>query len=310
MTDAALLNAALRTHFELFLQRSFLTLNPNRTFFGNWHLEAIAYELERIRLGQNTRLIINLPPRSLKSLVASIAFPAFVLGHDPSKRIFSISYGTALADSHSSAFRSLVEAGWYKRAFPGMHIERSLEDQVITTARGYRRSTTVMGALTGLGGDIFILDDPQKAVDALSETKRNSLNEWFSNTLLSRLDNKRTGAIVLVTQRVHMNDLCGFLTDSSDDWTVLSLSAIADDEERIRIGDDDFYHRAAGEVLHAAREPLEALEQLKRDMGAYDFVAQYQQHPVPRGGALIKREWLRYYRPEQLPDDLYPARVI
>ena len=119
-----------------------------------------------------------------------------------------------------------------------MRIARSLVDQVITTAGGYRRSTTVMGALTGLGGDLFILDDPQKAVDAQSEARRNSINQWFSNTLISRLDNKKTGAIIIVMQRVHMNDLCGHVTEASDEWTALSLSAIAEADERIQIGDE------------------------------------------------------------------------
>ncbi len=95
-----------------------------------------------------------------------------------------------------------------------------------------------MGSLTGLGGDIFILDDPQKAVDAQSEARRDSVNQWFSNTLVSRLDDKKTGAIIIVMQRVHMNDLCGFLTEASDEWAVLSLPAIADAEERIQIGDE------------------------------------------------------------------------
>jgi predicted phage terminase large subunit-like protein len=308
--DRALLNAALRSDFVLFLKRCFLTLNPGRTFLPNWHLFAIAYQLERIRRGEINRLIINLPPRSLKSLMGTVAFTAFVLGHEPNKRIFTISYGDDLANKHSSDFRSIVESDWYGSIFPRMRIARSLEDQVITTARGFRKSTTVMGALTGLGGDLFILDDPQKAADAQSESRRNSLNNWFANTLVSRLDNKQTGAIIIVMQRVHMNDLCGFLTEASEDWTVLSLPAIAEVEERIPIGDEEVYYRLVGEVLHPAHEPLEALEKLRRTVGSDIFAAQYQQTPVPPGGAMIKRDWLRYYEPFELPERTYRMKIL
>ena len=306
--DQDVINAVLRSNFRLFVERCFLTLNPGRTFLPNWHHRAIDHELARIRNGENTRLIINLQPRSLKSLIVSVAYPAFVLGHDPSKRIYVISYGGDLADKHSSDFRSIVESNWYQRAFPRMRIRKCLEDEVATTDAGYRRSTTVMGALTGLGGDLFILDDPQKAVDAQSETRRNSLNQWFANTLISRLDDKKSGAIIVVMQRVHMNDLCGFLTEASDDWTVLSLPAIADVDERIPIGEDEFHLRHAGEALHPAHEPIETLLDLQRTMGPDTFAAQYQQCPVPEGGAMIKRETFSYY--EKLPERTYRMKVI
>lgn len=294
--DQTLVAAVLRTRFRHFVERCFLALNPGKTFLPNWHHRAIEHVLGQILRGETTRLIINLQPRSLKSLIVSVAYPAFVLGHDPTKRIYVISYGGDLADKHSSDFRAIVESDWYKRAFPKMHIRRSSEDEITTTERGFRRSTTVMGALTGLGGDLFILDDPQKAVDAQSETRRNGLNSWFANTLISRLDDKKTGAIIVVMQRVHMNDLCGFLTEQSDDWTILSLPAIAEVDERIAVGDDDFHYRKAGEVLHPAHEPIETLLALQRTMGPDVFSAQYQQSPVPEGGAMILREWLRYYQ--------------
>jgi predicted phage terminase large subunit-like protein len=308
--DQALLNAALRNNFRLFVERCFLTLNPGKKFLPNWHHQAIEQALEAVRLGETTRLIINLQPRSLKSLIVSVAYPAFVLGHDPTKRIYVISYGDDLADKHSRDFRAIVESDWYRRAFPKMRIRRSLDRETITTERGFRKSTTVMGALTGLGGDLFILDDPQKAVDAQSESRRNSLNQWFSNTLISRLDNKRTGAIIVVMQRVHMNDLCGFLTEASNEWTVLSLPAIADLEERIQIGDNEFHHRQAGEVLHPAHEPIEVLRNLQQTVGPDVFAAQYQQCPVPAGGNMIKREWIRYYDKNELPARTHRTKIL
>jgi predicted phage terminase large subunit-like protein len=152
----------------------------------------------------------------------------------------------------------------------------------------------VVHSLVG-GGDIIIIDDPLKPDDALSETRRNQANEWFKNTLQSRLDNKRTAAIVIVMQRLHVDDLTGFLLSQSDDWEVLSLPAIAECDETIPIWGNRLHHRKPGEVLSPEREPLESLNSTKLLIGGAAFSAQYQQSPVPPGGAMIKRDWIKRY---------------
>lgn len=305
--DRDVVDTLLRSDFLSFVRRCFQTLNPGASFLDSWHLAAIGYQLDRVRRGEINRLIINLPPRYLKSLMVSVALPAFLLGHEPWRRIFAISYGGELSDKHAGDFRSIVESAWFKRAFK-MRIRRSLEDEVVTTQRGFRKSTTVMGALTGLGGDLFIIDDPQKAVDAQSEARRNSLNHWVSHTLMSRLDNKETGAIIVVMQRVHMQDLSGYLIEASDGWTVLNLPAIAEADERIPIGESTYHFRKEGDVLHPARESLATLEIMRQTLGSEIFSAQYQQSPVPIGGAMIKRAWLRYYT--KLPERNWTTKVI
>ena len=306
--DQAFVDAVLRTDFGSFVHRCVRTLNPGTRFLANWHIDAIGYQLERVRRGEIRRLIINLPPRYLKSLMVSVAFPAFLLGHNPGRRIIGISYGDDLATKHASDFRSIVQSAWYQRAFPTMQITRSVDRETHTTARGFRKTTSVNAALTGFGGDCFIIDDPQKPVDAQSEAQRNALNQWFSNTLVSRLDNKETGAIILVMQRVHMNDLAGYLIENSGDWTVLSLAAIAEADEQVPIGKDSIHKRMAGEALHPAHESLASLEALRKEVGPDIFSAQYQQAPVPAGGAMIKRNWLRYY--DKLPERSYRTKVI
>jgi predicted phage terminase large subunit-like protein len=197
----------------------------------------------------------------------------------------------------------VVHSPWYQRGFPGMRILRSTEGELLTTKRGFRKSTSVSGTLTGLGGDLIIIDDPQKPADAQSDARRSSVNQWVTNILMSRLDNKQTSAVIVVMQRVHMDDLSGYLIGSSDDWTVLSLPAIAEEEASIPIGPNKFYHRQIGEALHPAHESIETLQKLRQTLGPDVFAAQNQQMPVPAGGAMIKRSWLRYY--DQVPTTEY-----
>jgi predicted phage terminase large subunit-like protein len=270
----------------------------------------LAFYLEQVRLGKIRRLIICMPPRSLKSIVASVAFPAYLLGHDPTKRIIAASYGADLAVKHAADFRAVMMSDWYLRAFPNTRISRTknTETEVATTRRGYRLSTSIDGALTGRGGSIIVIDDPLKPADALSDSKRERVNAWFYNTLLSRLDDKRNGAIVLVQQRLHQYDLVGTLLQGPEEWTVLKLAAIAEEEERVQIGDDEFHVRRVGDLLHAEREPKPVLDSLKAQLGSDTFWALYQQAPVPPGGSMIKRDWLRRY--DVLPPRNYATHVV
>lgn len=301
-------NSILRSDSYAFLHRCFLTLNPGTPFLRNWHIAAILYRLEQIRSGEINRLIINMPPRYLKSIICSVAFPAFLLGHDPSYRIICLSYGADLSTKHAADCRAIVQSSWYRGAFPKLKIARTADSDVFTTKRGYRRTTSVGGALTGLGGDLFIVDDSQKPIDAQSQPLRDGVNAWFSNTLMSRLDNKQSGAIVVVMQRLHLNDLSGYLVENSNGWTVLNLAAIAEEDEVIPVGDQEVHHRQAGEALHPERDSLAVWEKVRRENGSEVFAAQCQQSPVPPGGAMLKRQWLRYY--DTLPERTYRTKVI
>jgi predicted phage terminase large subunit-like protein len=299
MTDEKrVLKALLRNDFRVFIHKVFTTLTPGQKYVKSWHLESIAWQLERVRRGEIRRLIINMPPRSLKSITASVAFPCFVLGHDPTRRIICVSYSGDLAKKHSNDFRAVLESQWYRSIFPQTKIGlfKNSETEIELTRRGFRLATSVGGTLTGRGGDIIVIDDPLKPDDALSEVKRSGTNNWFTNTLLSRLDDKRTGAIVVVMQRVHIEDLTGFLLEHSGEWHVLSLPAIADCDKNILSWEGNYHFRRAGEVLSPEREPLHVLDVLKQQIGSDAFSAQYQQMPAPPGGAMIKRHWIMRYK--------------
>jgi predicted phage terminase large subunit-like protein len=296
--EAEYFDGELRRSLASFITRSFLAVVPGQQYVHNWHIDAMAWHLEQCYRGAIKRLVISLPPRSLKSICTSVAFPAWVLGQDPTKRILCASYTESLASSLSLNCRDLMQSDWYRRIFPGARIgkERNSRLEFVTTRRGFRYATSVGGTLTGRGGNILIIDDPLSADDAMSATKRTAVNEWFAQTLYSRLDNKREGVIILVMQRLHEDDLAGFLLKRvGSSWTHLNLPAIATDEQRIQIGDGEFYNRAPGELLHADRDSHAELDDTKSQMGSFKFSAQYQQDPLPQDGEIIKWEWFRFY---------------
>jgi predicted phage terminase large subunit-like protein len=255
--------------------------------------------------GEISRLIITVPPRSLKSICASVVFPAFALGHNPTRKFICVSYSQGLAEKHANDCRALMHSSLYRRVFrTRISPAKDTQPEFATTAGGSRLATSVGGTLTGRGGNFIVLDDPLKPQDACSELARNNLTQWYSNTLLSRLDNKAEDAIVVVMQRLHVDDFVAYLLDQKG-WTRLNLPAIAETEQHIQLGPRRYQVRRPGEVLHSEREPLSVLEQLKQNMGSMDFTAQYQQTPVPEGGSLIRRNWFPAYEdpPSRAPGD-------
>jgi predicted phage terminase large subunit-like protein len=308
ITPRAFIDAGSRQYLKLFVLRCFQTLHPGTDFKDNWHVDAIVYQLERIQRREINRLIINLPPRYAKSLIASIAFAAFILGHDPAAKIFGISYSDVLTRDLSLKFKAIIESDWYQGLFPELEFSRVLDGEVLTSKHGFRKSTSVFGSMTGMGGDYFIIDDPMKPTDALSDAKRDACNAWYGNVLFSRLDDKKAGVIIIVMQRLHMHDLCGFLTDGNDDWEILNLAAVAECEERIQIGTNRFFDRKLGEALHPNYESIETLAEIQRSLGSTIYAAQYQQTPVPEGGAIIKRHWLHYY--DGLPTKTWVSKIV
>jgi predicted phage terminase large subunit-like protein len=295
----------LRNDLCAFIHRSFLELNAQTEFKPNWHIEALAAKLEDVRAGRCKRLIVNIPPRHLKSHAVSIAFPAWVLGHHPAKQILSVTYAQEFSETLARNSRNLMQSAFYQGLFD-TRISRGREaiSDFETTNGGFRFATSIGGVLTGRGADIIVIDEPLKADDALSEARRRSVNEWYDNTLRSRLNSQEHGAIIIVMQRLHADDLVAHVR-RHETWDVLSFPAIAEQDEtyefptpygRKRVG------RKTGEILHPARLPTTALEDLRQGMTEYNFAAHYQQDPQPASGNIVKREWLKFYGPKDKPE--------
>jgi predicted phage terminase large subunit-like protein len=296
--SAAEYRTFVRNDFYTFMQRAFLELNPRSSFLDNWHIEHVASKLEACRRGEITRLIINVPPRSLKSHAAAVAFPAFIFGHNPSAQIICASYAQDLANKHSLDCRTLMNSERYRSLFPTRLAPHKQSAQELgTTQNGFRLATSVGGTLTGRGADFIIIDDPLKPDEALSESLRKSVNEWYDNTLYSRLNDKRTGCIIIIMQRLHEDDLVGHVLEQ-EHWEHVRLPAIAEEDEAHTIRSPYrtwVARRKTGEALHPEREPLPVLEQLRRTLGEYNFAGQYQQSPAPQGGGMVKLEWFKRY---------------
>jgi predicted phage terminase large subunit-like protein len=293
----------LQNDLVSFFDRAFYELNPQTRFFCGPHIEMIATKLEACRLGKIKRLIINLGPRGLKSHCASITFPAWYLGHNPTGQIICASYGQDLADKFARDCRTIMAADWYKAIFATRVANRQAVADFMTTEQGVRMSTSVGGVLTGRGADLIIIDDPLKPDEALSETRRMAVNEWYDNTLVSRLNDKTNGCIIIIMQRLHQDDLVGHVLEQ-EDWEVLSLPAIAEQDETHVIVNPfgtRLFKRKAGDALHPERESLAIYANIRQTIGEYNFLSQYQQNPSPAGGAMVKTGWLRFYEPGEQP---------
>jgi predicted phage terminase large subunit-like protein len=292
----------LSTSFKGFLQKSFSTVNPSKRLQNNWHIDLLCEYLEALEMGQIKRLIINIPPRYLKSVIVNVAWSSWLLAKNPAKRIISASYADSLSVKHSLDVKKIVNSHWFKQSFPEFKIDKSgsgenQKHKFITTQRGFRLATSVGGTLTGEGGDVLIIDDPHNPTHIFSATKRDFVKNWFEQSFSSRLDDKKKGIMLVIMQRLHEEDLCGYLLSQKDSqWHHLTLPALNFEPEKIIFPlSRAIYERQSQEPLHLEREGLEELERIKKDLGSFGFSAQYQQNPVLLQGSMLKAKWIKYY---------------
>jgi predicted phage terminase large subunit-like protein len=291
--------------FAQFAKEFFPVVNPTKKLIDNWHLNIICAALQEVQMGKIKRLMINVPPRSLKSYIVSVAWPAWLLGADPTCRIMAASYSCALANKHSADCRYLMNSEKYQKIFAECSIKNGddRKEKFITTKRGFRFATSVGGTVTGEGGDILIVDDPHNAVDISSSEKRDKVKSWFAQSFVSRLDNKKDGAIVVVMQRLHNDDLAGYLLETQPDlWHKLVIPSVADASVNYQYGNysHDF---KKGELLHADREGDMELKRAMLELGDQNYEAQYLQRPSINENGLITKDLFRYFtnNPEPNP---------
>lgn len=226
----------------------------DRSFDPAWHVRAMCHELDNVRRGENKRLIINIPPRCLKSVTVAVAYVAYLLGHNPSAKIIVASYGLDLARKHSEDCRRIMSARWYREMFPETVLAKkgNTSEEIRTTKGGSRKAVSIGSSVTGHGADYIIIDDLLKAGDAGSEAELVKAQEFIEGTLLSRFDNPAEGRVVMVAQRLHEMDPPGYLLERGT-YRHLNLPAIAEDHEVVPLGRGRVMRRKPGNLLCPSR---------------------------------------------------------
>lgn len=298
MTDPNAVRAELRQKaFEHarrylfdFTQMVFPEVEPAGSFIEARHSMLLAHTFGKVASGEIKRLLVAIPPRFGKSLIGSVTFPTWMLGHDPSLKIICASYGDELSRDFALQSRNVMQSQRYRELFPKTVLapDGTALQRLATTRGGYRRSTSVDGALTGKGADIVIVDDPLKAKDAVhSQAARDEAFNWITGTLMSRFDRPADGRLVVLSQRLHTDDLIARLRDEGG-WELLCVPAEALRPMSLDIGEAKPWTLGPGDLLFPERFDHAALAQLRSDLGEANYAAQILQDPQALGGAIFK----------------------
>ena len=284
----------LRIDRRAFTEQVFNTVSPGFEYKDNWHIHCILEYLEAVERSEIRRLVINMPPRCMKSITGCIAWPAWLLAQNPSEQVIAASYSHSLASDHSVDTRLVIDSDWYREAFPDTVLAKDQNEKTKfrTTQKGHRIATSVGGTLTGMGGNYLIMDDPVKPDEALSDTVREKTNQWISQTFLTRENDAKTSRAVLIMQRLHENDPSGMLLDKG--WDHLELPAYFEKKTIIEINKKKWIMEEES-YLQEDRLGEDELDNKLKELGMYGFVGQYMQRPSPEGGGEFKVSYLQYY---------------
>ena len=259
------------------------------------HIDLICNHLQAIREGKINRLLINIPPRCMKSLTVSVFFPAWCWLHNPLLKFLFASYSEALSIRDSVRCRRLIQSPKYQLLLRYKKLDWILTTDQNTKTRfdnskgGYRIATSVGGMLTGEGGDIIVVDDPHNVIDGESEVIRTSCLQWWDESMSTRLNNPATGCFVLIGQRIHQNDLFGHILERKNhNLTHLNLPMKYEGKNNCisSIGQD--WRTEPDELLWPERFSSSYVNELEQSLGAYATASQLQQRPSPRKGGMFE----------------------
>lgn len=296
--------------FYRYVQKAWNLVEPTQPFTPNWHIEELCRTLEDCYYEKVKRLIVNVPPGTAKSLIVNVFFPTWVWAKNARKRFLTASYSQSLTMRDNLRARQIIESPWFQDRWPvHMMEDQNAKGRYNTTEHGWRIATSVNGQGIGEHPDFIIIDDPTNAQQAESEVERSNANSWFDNTISTRLG--RNPCIIVIMQRLHMNDLSGHLL-ARGGWTHLrwpmryevctcETTPVCHPNEADRCAvhkadptwspDAKDHRTTQGELLFPALFPEEKVRGLELNLGAYGAAGQLQQRPSPEGGGQFKREW-------------------
>ena len=264
----------------------------------NWHIrylcDKLQNEAERIvsRQQRTKHLLINVPPRTLKSELVNVFFSAYLWILDDSIQFISSSYSSTLSVALSVQARRLILSDWFKELFPNVELARDEKQKTkySTPNNGLRYATSTGGSITGMGGDVIVIDAPQNPQHARSDKERENANTFFNETLRSRLNDPRVGMFIIIMQRLHENDLTGMLLGlEPNEWDHICLPA----ELSENVIPSDLMGFYVNGLLFPQRLSKRVLDGFKIGLGTYGYSGQYMQLPSPSDGGILKREWFK-----------------
>jgi hypothetical protein len=297
MREQILFDSFLRQRLAGFIAKAFQQLNPGQRLEPTWFLEEIAWKLEQCRRGDIRRLIVTLPPRHLKSHIGSVAFPAFVLGHDPARRVLCITSSKDGSARLARKCRAIMREPWYQRAFHEARLahEKRAAADFMTTKHGHRRSSFVGSLDMDRDAEVIVIDDPMTAEDAASPKSRREICAWFDTLLATEPAGDDNRTIILIATRHHQDDLAGHLLQKNEGWTELRMPAIESNFRVWSLYDDRGKLGEPGRPLWPERQSRGALEGIRERIGNSAFEAQYQQAPLPDISPIIRWEWIKFF---------------
>jgi predicted phage terminase large subunit-like protein len=300
-----------------FIRMAWHVLEPDRTekgsktrtstFKDNWHIDVICDHLEAVTSGEIQKIVINIPPRHMKSLLCAVFWPAWEWTTQPEKRFLFSSYSGNLSTRDSRKCRNLIKSPWYQERWG--HVFQLDADQDTkmafeNNARGHRIATSVGGVVTGQGGDRIVVDDAHNVLEAESDAARTAALTWWDEAMSTRANDPSTAAFVIIGQRVHARDLSGHVLAKEDEDYYHLMIPVEFEPERAFVtpwGVDP--REEDGELLWPGQYPEPVVKSLKNTMGSYASAGQLQQRPAPREGGMIKVDMLKV-------TDHLPGKII
>ena len=293
---------------QSFVRLCWHVLEPKTSYADNWHIETICDHLEAVGRGEIQNLLVNIPPRCMKSLLISVFFPVWQWLKNPGHRFLCASYAQTLSTRDAVKARRLIQSPFFQThwsKYVQMQGDQNTKNRYDTKHGGYRIATSVGGIGTGEGGDTIIVDDPHNTQGALSEVKRADCITWWDETMSTRLNDARTGSKIVVMQRLHENDLTGhILKQEPEEWVHLCLPM------RYEGGISD-PRKKHDELLWSEKFPEKEVKKLETRLGIYGTASQLQMRPGARGGNMLNVSNIKYYDSvSEWPDDLQFMRVV
>lgn len=300
-----------RESFYEFFKQAWPVMEGDVQFVDGWHIKAICDHLQAAYERKVKKLLINVPPRSSKSSICSIAFPAWVWIKNPGEQFMYASYSSSLSMEHSVKCRRLIESPWFQSRWGDLFYlskDQNTKGFFSNDKLGSRKSTSVNGSSTGSGASILVCDDILNVREGQSEVARKAALDFWTQTWSSRLNDPQTGVKIVVMQRLHEEDVAGHIMKNEKDWVKLIIPMEVDISRKtktvaLKEGASIWIDPRVndGDLLSPTRFTKADVDSYKKNLGSYGYAGQYQQSPAPSDGGIFKRDWFSLWKKDRMP---------